>query len=686
MWNIISIIVLVLELLLLVGHIIGRLCHKKINETVQFLALVFLMNLALYLVPYLYQVIELGNRDNFIFGILECITGSIKLFVGDVKTSEVASFALTAPAYSYAYLAGTLLALIATVSAVVEAFSGTLINRARLSKSLNKDTCDLVVGNSSMALCYARQYPNSVLLLPDDVSREATVALIEDGYVVLRRNFSKRLLMSRLLRPDTRYNVIIPRSGDEDLTYVDTFIDYLQQTAQPKNVFLYVEVEEHKAHTIRREVIENSGLEECIFTFSREEIMAHHIIENHPITEYIPLDFVDEDASIKTDAEINMYFLGFGSLSQEIYRQSILNNQLVSFVGGTYTLKPINYYLWDKGIDSHVWSIDGLKNALTAMAKHQEDYLPLPELPYNTKVEDFTPHLRDNLEKLVDRIKKDNTYSVIVIDTGDNYRNIDTASRIKSMMDGLDNYHLFVQSEVYAKDDHFTTYYGDYSKVYNHNVVVNDDLAYIAKAINAIHAEKSMEDKRNEPDFWQQVEAKAEASWRRMNYFTMTSNVYAALNLRTKVNLLGLSYEQSESAEDCHLVTEKYGREPREYKYAEYFDRSVRNSLLAQEHVRWNTYHLMQEFMPMTLAQIKINSIEDGDVSFVTKNMAAMRHSCLTTFKGLDALGEHKAKLATEATGKEHKAEEYDVYKYDEMLITSAEKLLTKLKCKVYSK
>ena len=129
----------------------------------------------------------------------------------------------------------------------------------------------------------------------------------------------------------------------------------------------------------------------------------------------------------------------------------------------------------------------------------------------------------------------------------------------------------------------------------------------------------------------------------------------------------------------AQLLHQRYARKADGYTYEEYFVRSKRNALLAQEHARWNAYHLLAEFVPMEKAAITVKAHKGDSVKFNTKNMAAKKHCCLTTFCGLDALGQYLAQLADGQTGKKHTAEEYDVYVYDEMLLMAADALMAKL-------
>ena len=63
------------------------------------------------------------------------------------------------------------------------------------------------LGYDAKALRYAKTC-NSILLLDDSVSKDTVKELIEDGYKVLRKNFTVQLLESRQLNTVTRYNIV----------------------------------------------------------------------------------------------------------------------------------------------------------------------------------------------------------------------------------------------------------------------------------------------------------------------------------------------------------------------------------------------------------------------------------------------------------------------------------------------
>lgn len=677
MWNLISLVILAVEIVLLTSFVVGKFRNKKLNETFVFLGLVFLVNLALYLVPFFYNLACQAER-NYVFDLLECITGAVKLFLGSVDTGAVSDFTLVVPSFTYTYLLGALLALLATVSATIEAFGHTISNSFRLAAALKQPCCDLVLGGGEVALHYAKSCANAVLLLGDGADKDAAVALMEKGYAVLRKGLSAEFLNSRYLNGKTRYNIVCPQEQEAYFGYLDTFIAYKKAHPQEKQLYLFVEVDEGKTETIRREIIEKSGFQECITTFSSLELMARTLVEQYPVPRFLPAEFLDDDASVKADKKINLFLLGFGELSEQIYRQSVRTNQLVKFEDGQYRVLPVCYRIYDP--QEEAWSVGGTEKVLQELAQNREAYFPLPELPCQTQWNRRTPYSRATLLELNRAIRERNSFSYVVVDTGDMYRNIETGSRLRSMLEGTGSYHIFIRSDSgYIQDDERITYYGDFSQVYTHDIIVSDGLAAMAKKLNEVYARQQMKEKAEEADFEAQVAQAAADSWNAMNYFTMYSNIHAAMSLRLKLNLLGLNYVRDGKGENTGLIQEKYQRREGSYDYSEYFTRSKRNALLAQEHARWNAYHLLAEYLPMEREAITVKSAQEGKVRFNTKNVPARRHACLTTYQGLNDLSGWLAEEAGKLTDTAHDPAEYDFYVYDEMLLLSAAELMEEL-------
>lgn len=671
MWSIVSLLLFVIEVLLFLGFVFGRFRKRKLNEAALFIGIVFFVNFSLHLVPYVYGVLELGENSNVILGVLDCFGSSLKTFVGEPKVEDVAAFSKAFPLFAGAYLLGIVIAFLTTISTLAEAFGNSVRNGFRLSKRLKQDQCDFVFGSTPDALRYA-QSCNAVLLLEKGISKEDINGLIEEGYTVLNRQFNKDMLKSRMFNTTTRYNIICT-DEEKAVSYIDDFIAYKKEATTAKNVYLYVEIEGDKAETVRREIIEKSGMEAFIDTFCCTERLARTFTEKYPVTKYLPTEYI-EDAAVKADAEISVFILGFGKLGKELYRQSILNNQLVTFEDGEYRTLPITYYLCDTAIDKSEWNISGLQESLEELPKGS--YFPLPDCPFKAKVLDAHPASRVVLKAIKNQVKKHSGYTFVIIDTEADFCNIEIGAKLKTMLFGEDNYHLFVRSEAtYVEDDAAVTYFGKRERVFNHDVIVNDSLSLMAKRLNEVYtAQYADKEERNRPDFTAYIQKKAADDWVKLDYFTLYSNIYSAMNLRVKLNLLGLDYVKDGNGENTALIKERHGRKA-DCLYSNYFTPSVRNALIAQEHARWNAYHLLGEYLPLSKDGITVKSNDGKKVRFNVKNTAAKQHACLTTYQGLNDLSSYLAEWA----GNGCTAADYDYYIYDEMLLTSAEELLIAL-------
>lgn len=667
MWNAISIVILIFEALLLLGFVIGICQKRKLNETALFIGAVFVLSFVLHLVPYFYRIFALGEEMNYMFKLYECFKSSLAMFVGSPSFAAVSQFADSMPAFSVAYVLGIVIALLTTISTTLEAFRNSIANHLRLTKVLKSESCDMVIGNSQKALSYAKE-KRAVLLLDDSITKDAAKALMSRGYVVLRKGFTKKMLCGRQLNETTQYNVICP-DETKSLSVVEEFIAYKKSGDFKKNIRLFVEMDGDKAETIRREMIDKNGLEAYVDTFCTAELLARSFVENNPVTKYLPKGFV-ENGAVKKSADISVFVLGFGRLGREIYRQSVLNNQLVCY-DGEYKVLPIGYWLCDNGIDDDEWNINGLPEELARL--DAEKHFSLPEMPFNTRVINKCPASRQVLSTIKGQLGRDDSYAMIIVDTDDDCYNIEIGARLKAMLYDKDNYHIFVRSEAaYTENDGQVTYFGKQAEVFCHDVIVNDSLSDMAKKLNEMYyAQYASDEERSRPDFDQYVSEKAEAEWRGFDYFTMYSNIYSAMSLRVKLNLMGLDYHKSGDG----VSTEEINRRleyKEHYEYSEYFEPSVRNALIAQEHARWNAYHLMSEYLPLCKSGITLKSDDGKKVRFNVKNTAAKKHACLTTYKGLNELSAYLA----EKSGKGLTASDYDYYIYDEMLITSAPELL----------
>ena len=143
--------------------------------------------------------------------------------------------------------------------------------------------------------------------------------------------------------------------------------------------------------------------------FSRNELIARKLVEAHPITRYMPDDFFASDRSVKEDKILNVFMLGMTPLSLEIYKQFVINNQLVELKNGAYQNHKINYYIADDNNIESKWRFKGLEKAIAELSQRKDDYFELPDMPYSLNFIKESPTQLD-LDEISDIIKKENRY------------------------------------------------------------------------------------------------------------------------------------------------------------------------------------------------------------------------------------------------------------------------------------
>ncbi len=676
-WSEIAAVILFAAEILLVGFFIFELFirkNKKIRSVI-FLIAAFAINASLYIIPCVYS---LKGDTVTVFDVMACFSDAFKTFVGEWDAVKVKEFAAEFPFYTVTYVLGSILAPIAAANAAAQAFSLTLIHNVRRWSRLRAKTCDILIGTGDKALQYAKDH-KAVLVTNSAMDSEAVNQLIERGYTVWSTSFTSELLSGRRLNLNTEYNIICPGSTEENLEHINTFIAYrkAEGDGRKKKLHMFVEIEGKKTEIIRREVIEKSCCKESITPFCSDGLLAVKFAQEHPVTEKIPESFIKEDCSIDRDAKINVIYLGFGSLNRAIYRRSVLNNQLTHWDDGKgeYLLHPVNYYLVDNGIDCSDWLIDGLKNGLKELEADKDEYYPIPELPYNTVVRDLEPASDEAVKEAIGLVDTDRSFNYIIVDVGNSYNNIELGTNLRRLFGARTNYHIYIRCDTaYIEDDEYITYLGDITDIFTHDMIVNDSMFELARRINEMYTLNSLseEQKKDQALVDERIKA-ADAKWKSMDSFTKLSNFFAAMNLRVKLQLMGLDYVTNGAEEDVEAikVLEAFLELRDAHKeYADYFKRSKRNAMLSQEKARWNAYHLYKKVLPKRSADVKEGK---GTKTFDTgKNLT--EHACITTFKGLDAL--HQDQLSLNPTGS---IEDVECYKYDDQLLCSTVELMREL-------
>ncbi len=672
MAHIINFIILIAELILLYVIIKCITRHKNIEEN-SVLLWVFGVNLCIYLIPVFYTRFVSNPGQSFLLNALGGFSATVKQFVGEFGAERVTEYASLYPVYIWIFGLGAGLAVLTSFYAAISLFGCRFRNKRRLVKILRGESCDIVLGNSADALEYAKKNSNTVLMLNETVDKDYSQSLMEDGYTLLKRNFTSEFLRGRVLNSTTRYHIVYPGDNKEFFDVIEIFLSYLETDYNRKNIHLYAEVNEEIAETVQDRIAgkakaDGRNYREYITIFSKNELMARAFVEENPIARYMPSDFLEKDKSMKPDTKINVFMLGFGSLSKEIYKQFVINNQLVVNRDGKYKVFQLQYHLYDKFIDKSNHCIEGLEHDISNISKNADAHFPIPEMPYKTTCVECDGFSPDCLDDIRDIATLPNSMSYIIIDIGDVYHNIKLCKELRLRLETCENYHIFIRNGSKETDcDCVTDCYGDTRDVLEHKIIVNETIIELAKLINQKHAQKDPKKKLRT----------IEDNWKALSYFHTYNNIYLANGLRLKLNLLGLDYVKDGKGRDINKITDRY----QAHFEGETDEINIKNSLLAQEHFRWNAYHLMSGYRPMEKALILVEpqvpakeSQDRMDYIIETNKLPEVKkHSCLTTFDGVGEVSKFLAELAKGlCPDKKYTVSDFDYYKNDAMLFEVA--------------
>ncbi len=648
MWEILNISLLFAEIILATVGIFFIARKNNPLKTVIFIGLIFFLNTAIHTVASIY-----ANEKNIILCLFDSFTAAVKAFVCDTQTDIVKEYTVSFPIYTYIYSAGITLAVITSSAAVIGAFGTKLLNTFKVARALGQKTCDIITGCSAEALSYAKTYKNSIIALSENTEKSVANDLIGSGYTVIRRKITKEFLNSRFFNTKTKYNVIFPNDTDDYYNEINDMVSYFDSCSKNKKFHFYIETDENAIATEKKH-IDATGKKhrENITLFSRNELTARTFVEENPLTKDIPAEFFDDDTSIKEDISLNMFVIGFSKLNREIYRQFIINNQFAVYKNGEYRAHAVNYFIYDKTANDKIWEINGLLDTLGELSENKDEYFPIPDMPYNVECINEDCYEFDTIKKVSKTVSRKKSFSYILIDTGNVYKNAQIAERFNLLLNECSNFRIFIHNDSLNSAYENVSCYGNTKELFTHEIIVNESLTGLSKSINNFYSGKD--------------------NWSELTYFDMYSNISLAKNLRFKLNLLGLDYTKDKMADGKELINEALQSfESDDVSYDDYFKKNTKNALLAQEHFRWNAYHLMSDYLPMKKIRIKVEKSEQNNsIKKTIKSSIFKKHACITTYNGLYELSKYLADKANEVSGSDsYKVSDFDYYKYDGLLL-----------------
>lgn len=626
----------------------------------------------IYLVPaftlvyllYLTAAIYNGESIDF-FYCVNLASYALSAFTFELQLSLIGPLTAAYPLFCVDFVLAVIISAATFILGVCSFFSQRIRNffslRARLAKR-----CDIVVGDSPSALLYAKNNRNSVVWATD-ISRSRYADLLKDGYTVVRAPFEAKAFRSKFGRRE--YNIIVFRDGNGSYTNViGTFAELKKLGCAAR---LNLEANQEEIKIIKEKFVSGADKEVAahIACFSKYELIARRFVAEYPITKFIPRSFFNENFTLKSDKEINVVFIGFGKVNYQLFRMCAMQFQFARGVGDRLASKPVHYYVYDN-------KSSALHNEFFSRILYEfdEEFADC-DFPKPERICDLTVVEKDNNSvEAKSRFKKlvnQNSFTYFVISLDNDLEDASYAQTVKRLLadERQGNYRIFVRAKngsgerLNSRDDS-VIYFGDEKSLFTHDSVVNDDLLELAQRINLLY------NKISDPPEWlralralpvaQQSAALSKdlenavnkrlmhEKWAELPLIEQSSNLYHALNLPFKLNLLG--FDMVKGAEGQRGVSEEefnkhYVNSGRESGYADYsffFGTESSNVLAYIEHSRWNALYILYDYRQMKKAEMSVVEGKDASgtptKSLPHKDTAHKRHACITTYYGLNDL------------------------------------------------
>ena len=677
--------------------------------------------------------------------ILDGFINAIPLIMDSVvlkfNVGAVDALASANPLYNFAIYFSFALVCVNVVLFALSLVSQYLWNfttNQRVKYSKNKL---IIFGNNEQNhKIYASEKTRAKVIVDNISSDDALSLYIENiAYTKVNStdNYITNLAGSQVKRQEKITVIINTKDDERNLEIARQFTREFSKLTPEKQVEVFDNVAVYlfgdpKFEAIYEEVVEDG--KGVISYVNKYQKMAVNFASKYPYTRFMGAKHIDYTTScVKNGVDINVVMLGFGRTNQQLFLTSVANNQFITHGADGVELKKVNYHLFDKCfVDEHTvdkcdCSVNDknlnhnyfrYKNEFEHIAKEEDKrddkdkkYLPLPSYPAG---ENFH-HLDVNDHKFYNQIKAVLTKSsddanFVIIAFGSDLENVDMAKKLVGKLKEweVDNTTIFVK----VRDNHHGQGIKDNEgyyiiacedEVYDVENIIADDIfkmAGLRDAVYAIEYEVASDGKELTEERVDEIKKQAHRDWyQRKTQNERESNIYCALSLRSKLNMMGLDYCKVDEdgkalTEDEYLEIYAQNDMPDKSAYSVTadgkaligytldFKDSRRKNMAIHEHYRWNSYMISKGTVPASKEQILTETVtmDDGTKKHTNgKNYTLRRHGNLTTFDGLVEF----RKMVAERDKREDETllqaeERKDVIKYDYQLLDDAHWLLTK--------
>lgn len=571
-----------------------------------------------------------------------------------------------------------LLAVATAILSVASFFSRRIGNFISVRRRLGKG-CDIVVGDSPDAVRYIKNEKNC-LLLGTNITSQRYADLMKQGVPVLKISLDKKCIANRLRKGN--FDVIVFR----DTAYPYTKIIDVFSCLKNDGVKIHLEANQSEMKILKEKILtkaDDGKLNLHLNGFSKYELMARRFVVDHPITKYIPRSFYNDNYTLKSNKQINIVFVGFGKVNYQLFRMCAMQFQFAQQKQNKLASKPVKYYIFDNeetAVHNEFFS--------RILYEFDEEFaacdFPKPEKICDIEICPVDANSVDAKKKFKSLVDE-NSFTYFIVSLDKDLEDASYAQTIKRLFNDDENYRIFVRAknnngEKLNEVEDCITYFGEEKELYTHENIVNDSLSELAQRINLLY-----NDIANPPQWLKEIKENKSLTadeqrkllnqnladfknreymmdkWAALPYIEQASNLYHALNLPFKLNLLGYDMVKKNGDSDNGVTeeqfNERYVNSGRDTDYADYsffFKTESSNVLAYIEHSRWNALYILYDYKQMKKEDMQVvEKIKNGVAVKVMphKNIELKQHACITTYYGLNELIAYKfGKLYPDAT------------------------------------
>lgn len=612
-----------------------------------------------------------GEKIDF-FYCFSLVNTTLEVFKFKAVKSLLLPLCEAYPIFYADFVLAFLLGVVTAILSIASFFSRRISNYFAVKILLRKE-CDVVVGDSANGIKYVKDTKNA-LLLGANINSQRYAELLSQGVRVLKRSLKPKQL-ARLFKKG-EYNIIVFRDGKLSYSKV---IESFTELKSDCDIKIHFEANQQEMKILKEKFIPKADKNEKLYMtgFNKYELMARRFIVDYPITKYIPRSFYNDNYTLKNDKQINIVFVGFGKVNYQLFRMCAMQFQFARENGDKLASKPVRYHVYDN-VNA------ALHNEFFSRILYEFDEefsdcnFPKPE-----KICDIHVHEADinsvEVKKDFKALVTQDSFTYFIVSLDNDLEDASYAQTVKRLFGENENYRIFVRAKNFNGEklnelNDRVIYFGEDRKLYTHANIVNDDLTELAQRINLLYNQISdppawlvnARDKKNltaaqQRELLNENLASEESKklmrrkWAELPYIEQASNLYHALNLPFKLNLLGFDMVKMSAENDCGVTEAEFnehyinsGREGDYGDYSFYFKTESSNVLAYIEHSRWNALYILYDYKQMKKFDMRVVDGQDEKGNPVKimphKNKTLKQHACLTTYYGLDELIRYKYK------------------------------------------